>query len=172
MEKIPLFIYVAHNNPNGAVKVMNHFGLMPPKEETDLVVGLRYVMETYGEEGFLEIAKHHPDRSLIIDAEEINKQKLIPIIEPKPTCDVCEKNKNKSNACGCHSGLDGVEQFIAKKDEAQPTTPSLTKEDVSNEIKRALNENNSFIKDGLPYIALLGVGAFLFIGMMKTNVTM
>ena len=116
LEKIPLFIYVAHNNPNGAVKVMNHFGLMPPKEEADLVRGLREVMTVFGEEGFMEIAKHHPDRNLIIDAEEIRNQKLVPIIEPKPVCETCEKNQKKSNACGCFSKVEGEEIAITKKE--------------------------------------------------------
>lgn len=163
MEKIPLFIYVAHNNPNGAVKVMNHFGLMPPKEETDLVRGLREVMMVYGEEGFMEIAKHHPDRNLIIDAEEIRNSKLVPIIEPTPICETCEKNKTKSNA----SGVDGLEIPITKIQ----TAPQLTKEDINTEVKKALKEtsSNPFLEKGLPYLALIGLSAFVIIKMLPSK---
>jgi len=167
MKRIPLYVYVAHNNPQGAASVINHFKLMPPKDGYDLIRGLRHVMITEGEEGFRQIAKVHPDRNLILDAEE---QEVVVVDEKKSGCDGntscgCNKEK-KSNACGCSgsSGFDG-EQKVApevKKEEKQ-----LTKEDISIEVKRAIGETGSFLKDSFPYIALIGVVGLIYMGVKK-----
>lgn len=168
LQTIPLYVYVAHNNPVGAAEVINYFGLKPPRNEFDLIRGLRHVMVTFGEDGFRQIAKVHPDRNLILDSEETG---LTEVEDIKLGCDGnsncnCDKEK-KSNACGCSSSFDGSNVDKADSFYRKSENESISKADVSNEVKKALNEHNSFIKDGLPYIALIGVGAFLFIGMLK-----
>lgn len=162
MKRIPLYLYVAHNNPQGAASVINHFKLMPPKDGYDLIRGLRHVMITEGEEGFREIAKVHPDRNLILDSEEVE------VVEKKSGCDGCEHNKEqKSNACGCSSGFDGVNLQNAPVLEVKKEEKQLTKEDISSEVKRAIGETGSFLKDSFPYIALIGVVGLIYMGVKK-----
>ncbi len=167
MQKIPLYIYVATNNPSGAAAIINRFNLMPPKNDHDLIRGLRHVMLTKGEEGFREIAKIHPDKQLILDAHNI---------EPEI----------KSNACGCHSNANGEEldnsllsNFLTKDDLQKyevekklnqlKESAILTKDDIATEVKKALNDKNQFISNTLPYIALLGVSMFLFTSIIKNH---
>ena len=162
MKRIPLYIYVAQNNPHGAASVIRKFGLPEPQKPSDLMRGLRYIMAARGEEGFVEIAKVHPDRKLILDVEEIEK----PPIEEKSSCNgdtACKScSEKKSNACGCsHSSFSGIETPKSEDKE------SLTKEEVSKEVKKALSETNLFVKHTLPYIAVIGVGVFLFTGILK-----
>lgn len=163
LQRIPLYVYVAHNNPEGAASVINHFKLMPPRDGYDLIRGLRHVMITEGEEGFRQIAKVHPDRNLILDAEDTE------VIEKKSGCDGCEHNtEKKSNACGCSSGFNGETVtpssiIEVKKDEK----PSLTKEDIASEVKRAMSDTGSFLKDSFPYIALIGVVGLIYMGVKK-----
>ena len=177
MRRIPLYAYVASNNPNGAAGVIEHFKLPAPRNQNDIARGLRYVMMTQGEEGFHEIAKVHPDRNLILDVNSLEAKTE----ENKSSCDGnCSCNEKKSNACGCSSGFDGSENNAPNQDEINKLKEektlaklegiekaSLTKDDVAKEVKKALKETNTFIRDSLPTIAVIGVGAFLFMGILK-----
>ena len=88
MRRIQLYDYVAINNPSGGAKVIEHFNLKKPTSRRDIGRGLRYVMINFGEEGFKEIAKAHPDRALILDSVAVDN--VFP-------------TDKKSSACGCQS---------------------------------------------------------------------
>lgn len=177
MNKIPLFVYVAQNNPRGAKEVLRKFGLPNPEKPSDLMRGLRYIMATKGEDGFIEIAKVHPDRHLILDTQDVLNTKNT-VKEEKSNCNgdtkctscdmksncngnsKCKCSEAKSNACGC-SNFSSID--------AQDKTKSLSKEDVRNEVNSALSQTNLFVKHNLPYLVLIGVGAFLYTGIFKSK---
>lgn len=163
MRKIPLYAYVASNNPHGAAEVIRQFGLMPPQNQEDVFRGLRHVQSTFGREGLMEIAKAHPDKDLII-----------------ATIPKSEDKESKSSACGCHSGINGVgsvdsatktelekirEERLLEKIEASKNP--LTKEDIAAEVKREIEKTNPFIKNNLPYLALGGVALFFVWGTLR-----
>lgn len=176
MKRIPLHIYVATNNPKGAARVITSFGFNAPQNIDECIKGLQHIMITQGEAGFVEIAKQHPDRKLILDAEEIINPK-IETIEPK------------SNACGCSSkfsGMDGQQgnltepsketiRFLTPEDlkkwetekKVDEMEKKITKEDISNEVKKVLNQSNNFVTQNLPTLAIIGVGIFLYTQLKK-----
>jgi len=187
MKKIPLHVYVAYNNPEGGKEVLNHFNLRQPQNFNDLLRGLRHVMVTKGEEGFMQIARVHPDRNLILDENEITNGSK----EIKSNSDGdsgCGCKDKKSNACGCSkfSSIEGLDIFtseytsnkselerlkeekLLQKIEANNKT-SLTKEDVANEVKKVLDEQNPFVKNTLPYLIVGSVAVFFIIGAIKNN---
>lgn len=176
MKRIPLYAYVAQNNPQGAAQVITSFGFEKPNNIDECIRGLKYIMASQGESGFIEIAKQHPDRRLILDAEEI--------INPK-----IELAEKKSNACGCSSkfsGMDGQQnnsieptketiRFVTPEDlkkwetekKVEEMEKKITKEDISNEVKKVLNQSNNFITQNLPTLAIIGVGIFLYTQIKK-----
>jgi len=174
MRRIPLFDYVALNNPNGGAKVLKHFNLPVPSSKKEIARGLRYVMINFEEDGIRKIAEAHPDRDLILDTQE-----AVVVEEPKEI--------EKTPECGCHSNANGVignpvvanQELIdaikegATKEETKlvgkEKTNELTKDDVASEVKRVLNQSNPFIKDTLPYLAIGGLGLFLFYTAVKSK---
>jgi len=171
MNRIPLFQYVAINNPQGAAEVIRNFNLREPQSQDDLIRGLRHVMTNFGEKGFIEIAKAHPDRNLILGAEEtINP---LPLVMPEKKCGCSSK----------HSSIDGdyvaptkenirfltkedLEKFETEKKVAE-MEKKLTREDVAQEVKKVLAQSNNFITQNLPTLAIIGVGIFLYTQMKK-----
>lgn len=178
IQKIPLYQYVAYNNPSGAANIIAKFNLGKPENYNDLARGLKHIMATKGEEGFIEIAKQHPDRKLILDVEALTTPTPITI----PT-----QNKSNCGGCSSFSGFDGptttasttvekeTTQFATKYDLDKYNTQKklddlekkLTKEDISNEIKNVLNKSNNFITDNLPTIAIIAGVAFLYVQLKK-----
>jgi len=165
MRKIPLYAYVASNNPVGAVEVIKSFGLAAPQSEEDVFRGLRHVQSTFGREGIVEIAKAHPDRELLMSVNSTKE-------------DV--KSNANGSSCGCHSNANGTsgnesanqaeinrlkEEKLLEKIEASKS--SLTREDIADEFKKAMDKTNPFIKNNLPYIALGGVALFFIWGTLK-----
>ena len=176
MQRIPLFQYVATNNPQGAANVIRNFNLKEPQTEDDLIRGLKFIMVNYGEKGFIEIAKQHPDRDLILGAEETNKPA---VVEKKCGC-----NSKFSGANGLGNGGENGDylaptketiRFVTKEDldkfetdkKVAEMEKKLTKEDISNEVKKALAQSNNFITQNLPTLAIIGVGIFLYTQMKK-----
>jgi hypothetical protein len=179
MKRIPLYHYVAQNNPSGGARVIEHFNLRPPRGKEDIARGLRYVMINFGEEGFRAIAKEHPDRELILDSAEVV---TLPVGE----------TESKSGSCGCSSNAEGngngksnpthdapnqdlIDEVKALKlkekqrSEKEEEKKKLTKEDVASEVKKVLGDTKPFIKDTLPYIAVGGMALFLFYGALKAK---
>lgn len=169
MRKIQLYDYVSMNNPKGGAEVLEHFNLKKPTSRQDIGRGLRYVMLTFGEEGFREIAKAHPDRALILDS--VVEDKVFPM-------------EKKSDACGCSSAsgneakpskekasnqdiVDAIKESKTAEVESKQEGTQLTKDDISNEVKKVLDKHKPFIKDTLPYLAVGGIALFLFIGAIK-----
>lgn len=178
MQRIPLYQYVAFNNPQGAAAVIKNFNLNAPQNTDDLIRGLKYVMKNFGEEGFIEIAKQHPDRNLILNSEEIINPK-IEITAPAKKCGCSSKFSN----------VDGIEnngndyvapskeniRFLTKEDldkfetekKVAEMEKKLTREDISAEVKKALAKSNNFITQNLPTLAIVGGVIFLYIQMKK-----
>lgn len=162
MRKIPLYAYVASNNPRGAAEVIASFGFRPPQSQDEVLRGLRHVQSVYGKEGIIEIAKVHPDRDLIIGTIPSSKKKV---------------KEETSNSCGCSSNANGEvnsktqEELSKLKEEKllseiKNSKSPLTKEDIADEVKKVLDKTNPFIKNNLPYIALGGVALFFIYGTL------
>lgn len=170
MKRVPLYYYVASNNPKGGQGVLQHFGLTPAVSPQALARGLRYVTVKFGEEGIREIAKAHPDTSLILDVNRIEEES---IPEKKSNCNGNCNCKNqtteiKSNACGC-SSINGEMEIPLKQTtpEKEVTSKALTKEDVANEVKKVVDEQPKFQRDVLPYLVGIGIAALLIKEVFK-----
>lgn len=88
MKKIPLYYYIAFNNPDGAKAVIESFGyeIYGVKDRNDLAICVKQLIEQKGEEGVVALAKVHPDRELILEtadtktlgADGFNSEQVIP----------------------------------------------------------------------------------------------
>jgi len=177
MKRIPLYQYVAINNPSGGGDVIEHFDLPRPKTREGIARGLRHVMINFKEEGLKEIAKVHPDRSLILDTQDVVAEEVL-----NPT--ILDK---KSSACGCSSNADGdsssnnapnqeliddvkelkIKDKIKSENGVNQKTDSLTKDDIANEVKKVLSDHKPFVRDTLPYLAIGGIALVLFYSAIK-----
>jgi hypothetical protein len=70
--KIPLYSYLAFNNPEGSVAVMKDFNyqVLNVRSRSDIGECLRQFILAEKEAGLNALAKIHPDRQLIIDNTE------------------------------------------------------------------------------------------------------
>ena len=171
MKRIPLYVYVAQNNPQGAAKVITGFNLRKPRNVDDLFRGLRHVIVSQGEDGLMAIAKEHPDRHLILASEPVESV----VVSKKEDKSGCDGNCScdKSNSCGNYSNLNGetkpsreevnkaIEDKLKEKDE------KVTKQDITNEVKKSIDEATGFVKNNLTQIAVGGIVLFLLIKALK-----
>jgi ElaB/YqjD/DUF883 family membrane-anchored ribosome-binding protein len=169
MKRIQLYDYVAINNPSGGAKVIEHFNLKKPTSRREIGRGLRYVMINFGEEGFREIAKAHPDRALILDS--VAQDKVFPMEQKSEACG-CSSNANgeenkKEEGASNQDIVDAIKESSKSSEDDTKKETQLTKDDISNEIKKAFDKHKPFIKDTLPYLAVGGVALFLFIGAIS-----
>lgn len=182
MQRIPLYQYVAINNPQGSAAVIKNFNLRKPENENDLIRGLKHVMNNFGEEGFIEIAKQHPDRHLILDAEDISNPKTeVMTTEKKCSCHSKFSGVDGNSNNGVNAGSDYLAptkeniRFLTKGDldkfetekKVAEMEKKLTKEDISAEVKKVLAQSNNFITQNLPTIAIIGGVIFLYTQMKK-----
>ena len=67
MTKIPLYYYLAFNNPEGAVSVMEKFGYnVHARNKTQLATTIAEFITREKEDGLHALAAIHPDRELIL----------------------------------------------------------------------------------------------------------
>jgi len=73
--KIPIYSYLAFNNPEGSVAVIKSFGydVLNVKSRSDVSEVLRQFIVKEKEKGLNALAKIHPDRQLILDNPDENK---------------------------------------------------------------------------------------------------
>jgi len=109
MNKIPICHYVAYNNPEGAKKILEVWGV-PVKgtNKKGLAQSLQGLLKQEGEPVLMDLANLHPDKDLIMQVEAIKAEKnqpSTPAIENVSGCNgdtACAKcAENKSSACGC-----------------------------------------------------------------------
>lgn len=171
MSKIPLYLYVAQNNPRGAANIISKFNMGNAQNYDELARGLKHIMATKGEQGFIEIAKIHPDRKLILDVEALTTT------ETKSNCSgSCNGCTNFSGANGETTSIDKSNiRFATKEDldkyeiekKVAEIEKKLNKEDIAKEVKNILNKSNNFITSNLPTIAIIAGVAFLYIKLKK-----
>jgi hypothetical protein len=166
MKRIPLYAYVAANNPYGGADVLRKFRVQHEASKSGIARGLRYAMVTFGEDAFREIAKVHPDKELILDSHEEVEQEVLTIPEVKSGCSGCGGN------CDCKSNTNGVEhshnapnQDLLDDIKELKTKEKLRSEkeamqNIATEVKKTLGNTKSFVETNLPYIALGGVALF------------
>jgi len=71
MQKIPLHLYIAFNNPNGAISVMKDFGYdIHARNKEGLASTIAQFIHREGEQGLEAIATIHPDRELILSTAD------------------------------------------------------------------------------------------------------
>jgi hypothetical protein len=73
--KIPIYSYLAFNNPEGSVSVIKSFGydVLNVKSRSDVSEVLRQFIVREKEKGLNALAKIHPDRQLILDNPDESK---------------------------------------------------------------------------------------------------
>jgi hypothetical protein len=71
--KIPLYCYLAFNNPEGSVSVIKDFGyeILNTKSRSDIAECLRQFILREKEAGLNALARIHPDRQLILDNPDV-----------------------------------------------------------------------------------------------------
>jgi hypothetical protein len=76
--KIPLYCYLAYNNPEGCVAVIKDFGyhVLNVKSRSDVAEIIRQFISREKEDGLKALAKVHPDRQLILDNAGTPETKL------------------------------------------------------------------------------------------------
>lgn len=72
MKQIPLYYYIAFNNPDGAKAAIESFGyqVLNVKDRTDLAECVKQLIQFKGNQALDALAKVHPDRDLIMDSVE------------------------------------------------------------------------------------------------------
>jgi hypothetical protein len=178
MKRIPLYQYVALNNPSGGGDVIEHFDLPRPQTREGIARGLRHVMINFKEEGLKEIAKAHPDRKLILETQDVVEEVPNPtILDEKSSACGCSSNANGDNQTSPNNApnqelIDDIKELKLKEKfkaeyGANEKTDSITKDDISSEVKKVLANHKPFIKDTLPYLAIGGIGMILFYSAIK-----
>lgn len=177
MKRIPLYVYVAMNNPKGAASVITNFGLMPPRNQYDVVRGLRHVMMTKGEDGFREIAKVHPDRQLIMDANTIELDIKPEVVETKTktningadcsTCRYSNANGDSSNNAPDQSQIDDIKKIKLemKMDKEALKTKDLIKSESEKLKELVLSDKNKQLAINLGIAA--GIGVLFYMALKK-----
>lgn len=111
MNKIPICHYVAYNNPEGAKRILDVWGV-PVKgtNKKGLAQSLQALLKQEGEPVLMDLANLHPDKDLILRVEEIksdNNQQAqgsekVSGCNGDTSCTACAGNsEKKSGACGC-----------------------------------------------------------------------
>lgn len=72
MNQIPLYYYIAFNNPDGAKSVIESFGyeVYNVKNRSDLAQCVKQLVQERGEDAITALAKVHPDRDLILQSQD------------------------------------------------------------------------------------------------------
>lgn len=72
MKQIPLYFYIAFNNPDGAKSVIESFGyeLHNVENRNDLAQCVKQLVQLRGEEAITALSKVHPDRDLILASQD------------------------------------------------------------------------------------------------------
>lgn len=108
MNKIPICHYVAYNNPEGAKKILEAWGI-PVKgtNKKGLAESLQKLLRQEGEGVLMDIGNMHPDKDLVVTVEQMKAEKT----ENKNgentsscnggKCSCMNCGEKKSNACGC-----------------------------------------------------------------------
>ena len=75
MNKIPLYYYIAFNNPDGAKSVIESFGyeIYNVRDRNDLAQCVKQLIQERGEDALAALAKVHPDRDLILSEADTPK---------------------------------------------------------------------------------------------------
>lgn len=110
MNKIPICHYVAYNNPEGAKRILEVWG-MPVKgtNKKGLAQSLQALLKQEGEPVLMDLANLHPDKDLIMKVEEIKAGNVPTPAEPVAPegksnaggCSCMACSEKKSGACGC-----------------------------------------------------------------------
>jgi hypothetical protein len=113
MNKMHICHYVAYNNPPGAKRILDAWGV-PVKSgnKQALAQSLRALLRQEGEPVLMDLANMHPDKELILKVEEIKAERNNPESSADGAgncpcgCGGACKEK-KSGACGCGSNFGG-----------------------------------------------------------------
>lgn len=80
-----VYKYVADNDPNGAVSIINHFGY-EVTDRRDLGQSLRELVSQIGEPALKKVMEYHPDREIILELNVDDKKS-------ECGCGNCKKTK-------------------------------------------------------------------------------
>lgn len=111
MNRIPLSLYVARNNPDGARKILEAWGV--PANTSDprkLANLLSVLLKQEGDGVLMDLGNMHPDKELILAVEDIKSGASSSADGASGGCPCgcggsCKEKK--SGACGCQSSFGG-----------------------------------------------------------------
>lgn len=109
MNKIPIWYYVARNNPEGAKIILDAWNVKPKSNAfSHLAESLRQLYTQNKEAVLMDLANLHPDKELVVAVAGMQEAPAEP--ENKSGCDACggKCGERKSGACGCQSSFAGA----------------------------------------------------------------
>jgi hypothetical protein len=139
--RISLQEVVAEDATKEAKMLVVKYGEQPARNMDDLIEKLHYITAVHKKTALIDLAKIHPDRDLILSL-----------------CATPEtKKENKSNACGCSSGFDGL---------LETELTSSCCGSCSCKSEKKSNATGSETKDSLKeYLPIAIVGAMFLVGL-------
>lgn len=119
MAKIPICKYVAYNNPEGAKRILEAWGVpVESGSQNELARKLSSLLASQGEGVLQDIGNMHPDKDLVLTVEAIKQDKgsmnsTSQVVTSNADggcgcgCGNCKCSEKKSGACGCSSSFAG-----------------------------------------------------------------